>query len=94
MSHQCTIKNADSFKYLLMPELKTLLLTTLNELIDNLVYNISKIQKFFPLKDSVSSMVYLYLTDCKIDTQNTSLENLNVSTLYNKVCKFEIRLRS
>lgn len=65
-----------------MPELKTVLLVTFSELIGNLVYNISEIHKFFPLKDSVSKMVYLYLTDCKIDTEDTSLENLNVSVLH------------
>jgi len=62
-----------------MPELKLLLITVLQDLIDNLVYNVSEITTFFPLKDSVSNIVYLYRTDCKIDLQNTSFENINVS---------------
>lgn len=62
-----------------MPELKSLLLTELQDLIDCLVYNISEVHKFFPLKESVSNIIYLYLTDCKIDLENMSLENINVS---------------
>lgn len=65
--------------YLLMPELKILLLTVIQDLVNNLVYNISEIHTFFPLKDSVSNIIHLYLADCKIDIQNTSLENINVS---------------
>jgi hypothetical protein len=62
-----------------MPELKNLLLTVMQDLINNLIHNISEIHQFFPLKDSISNIVYLYLTDCKIDLENTSLENINVS---------------
>lgn len=72
-------KNPNAFKYLLMPELRTLLITVLQELINNLVYNVSEVHTFFPLKDSVSNIVYLYKTDCKIDLKNTSFENINVS---------------
>ncbi|XP_016662271.1 uncharacterized protein LOC100167172 isoform X2 [Acyrthosiphon pisum] len=70
-------KNPNAFKYLLMPELRTLLITVLQDLINNLVYNISEVHTFFPLKDSVSNIVYLYKTDCKIDLKNTSFENIN-----------------
>lgn len=62
-----------------MPELKSLLITVLQDLINNLVYNISDVHTFFPLKDSVSNIAYLYRTDCKIDINNTSFENINVS---------------
>jgi len=72
-------KNSNAFKYLLMPELKSLLITVLQDLINNLVYNISEVHKFFPLKESVSNIVYLYRTDCKIDLNNISFENINVS---------------
>lgn len=74
-------KNANAFIYLLMPELKNRFLTVLQDLINNLIYNISKIHTFFPLKNSVSNIVYLYLTDCKIDLENISLENINVSVI-------------
>ncbi|CAH1732545.1 unnamed protein product [Aphis gossypii] len=70
-------KNPNAFKYLLMPELKSLLITVLQDLINNLVYNISDVHTFFPLKDSVSNIAYLYRTDCKIDINNTSFENIN-----------------
>ncbi|VVC36528.1 Hypothetical protein CINCED_3A022662 [Cinara cedri] len=70
-------KNSNIYLYLLMPELKSLLLTELQDLINCLVYNISEVQTFFPLKDSVKNIIYLYLTDCKIDIENTSLENIN-----------------
>lgn len=63
----------------MMPELKLLLLTIIQDLINSLVQNISEIHKFFPLKDSVSNIVYLYLTDSKVNIQDISLENLNVS---------------
>lgn len=76
-----TSKNSNAFKYLLMPELRTLLLDMLHDLINFLVYNISEIHKFFPLKDFVSNIVYLYLTDCNVDVKDTSLENINVSIL-------------
>lgn len=62
-----------------MPELKILLMTVVQDLINNLVNKISEIHTYFPLKDSVSNVVYLYLADCKIDLKNTSLENINVS---------------
>jgi len=62
-----------------MPEFKSLLITVLQELINNLVNNVSEVHTFFPLKDSVSNIVYLYRTDCKIDLNNTSFENINVS---------------
>lgn len=65
--------------YLLMPELKSLLITVLQDLINSLVYNVSEVHTFFPLKDSVSNIIYLYRTDCKIDLKNNSLENINVS---------------
>lgn len=68
--------------YLLMPELKSLLLAVIQDLINCLVKNISEVHTFFPLKDSVTNVAYLYLTDCTIDLKNTSLENINVS-LYN-----------
>lgn len=64
-----------------MPELKSLLLTELQDLIDCLVYNITEVHKFFSLKNSVSNIIYLYLTDCKINLENTSLENINVSMI-------------
>ncbi|CAI6358990.1 unnamed protein product [Macrosiphum euphorbiae] len=70
-------KNPNAFKYLLMPELRTLLITVLQELINNLVYNVSEVHTFFPLKDLFSNIVYLYKTDCKIDLKNTSFENIN-----------------
>jgi len=66
-----------------MPELKTLLITVLQDLINNLVYSVTEVHTFFPLKDSVSDIVYLYRTDCKIDIENTSLENINVSIAWN-----------
>lgn len=72
-------KNANALVYLLMPELKTVLITVIQDLINCLQYNISDVHTFFPLKDSVSNVVYLYRTDCKIDLQNISLENINVS---------------
>lgn len=72
-------KNSNAFKYLLMPELRTLILYMLHDLINFLVYNICEIHKFFPLKDFVSNIVYLYLTDCNFDVKDTSLENINVS---------------
>lgn len=75
--HTCDGKNPNVFKYLLMPELRTLLITVLQDLINNLVYNISEVHTFFPLKDSVSNIVYLYKTDCKIDLKNTSFDNIN-----------------
>jgi len=62
-----------------MPELKYLLITVLQDMINNLVHNVSEVHTFFPLKDSVSNIVYLYRTDCKIDLKNTSIENINVS---------------
>lgn len=71
-------KNSNSFVYLLMPELKNMMLTIIQNLINNLVYNISEIHTFFPLKDSVINIINLSLTDYKIDLQNTSLENINV----------------
>lgn len=61
-----------------MPELKNVLLIVLQDLINHIMYNISKVRKFFPLKDSISNFVYLYLTECKIDVKNTSLQNINV----------------
>lgn len=70
--------------YLLMPELKTLLITVIQDIINNLVFNIAQVRAFFPLKNSVSNAVYLYLTDCKVDLKDTSLENLNVS-IYRKI---------
>ncbi|XP_025191236.1 uncharacterized protein LOC112591595 isoform X2 [Melanaphis sacchari] len=70
-------KNPNAFKYLLMPELKSLLTSVLQDLINNLGCNISEIHSFFPLKDSVSNIVYLYRTDHKIDLNNTSFENIN-----------------
>ncbi|XP_060844643.1 uncharacterized protein LOC132924379 [Rhopalosiphum padi] len=72
-------KNPNAFNYLLMPEFKSLLITVLQELINNLVNNVSEVHTFFPLKDSVSNIVYLYRTDCKIDLNNTSFENINKS---------------
>lgn len=69
--------------YLLMPELRTLLFTVIQDIINNLVFNISQVHAFFPLKDSITNVVYLYLTDCRVDLQDTSLENLNVS-IYGK----------
>lgn len=62
-----------------MPELKTLLITVIQDLINNLIYNVTEVHTFFPLKDSVSNIAYLYRTDCKIDIKNTSFENINVS---------------
>ncbi|XP_015370720.1 PREDICTED: uncharacterized protein LOC107166531 [Diuraphis noxia] len=75
--HTYAGKNPNAFKYLLMPELKYLLITVLQDLINNLVHNVSEVHSFFPLKDSVSNIVYLYRTDCKIDLKNTSIENIN-----------------
>jgi len=72
-------KNIHFFMYLLMPELKSILLNVLQDLINHLIYNISEVHTFFPLKDFISNVVYLYLTDCEIDVKNTSLENINVS---------------
>lgn len=71
--------------YLLMPELKSVLFAVIQDLIDCLVKNISEVHSFFPLKDSVTNVAYLYLTDCTIDLKNTSLENINVSFYYNPV---------
>lgn len=68
-----------------MPELKTMLLTVIQDLVNNLVYSIAEIHSFFPLKNAVSDAVYLYLTDCKIDLHNTSLDNINVSRYYLKM---------
>lgn len=65
--------------YLLMPELKSVFLSIIQSLIDNLVSNISEVHTFFPLKDSIINVVNLFLTDCKIDQQNMSLDNINVS---------------
>lgn len=69
--------------YLMMPELKNVLMTTLQDLINHLIYNISEVHTYFPLKKSVSNVVYLYLTDCNIDVKDTSLENIYVSKLFN-----------
>jgi len=81
--------------YLMMPELKVLLLTVLKDLINSLVYNISDIHTFFPLKDSMSNITYLYLTDYKIDFQDTSIENINVSItsilLINNMCLYYMK---
>lgn len=65
--------------FLLMPELRTLLLTVMQDLINSLVHDISEVHAFFPLKDFVSNIIYLYNMDCKIDLNDTSLENINVS---------------
>lgn len=71
-------KNSNSFFYLLMPELKKILLTVTQSLINNLVCNISEVHTFFPLKDSANNIINVSLTDHNIDLQNTSLENINV----------------
>ncbi|XP_050437956.1 uncharacterized protein LOC126844129 isoform X2 [Adelges cooleyi] len=69
--------NTDTFVYLLMPEMKNSLLTLVQDLIDRLVQSISEVHRKFPLKQSVSKVIYLYLNDCKIDLENLSLENIN-----------------
>lgn len=71
-------KNSNSFFYLLMPELKKMLLTVTQSLINNLICNISEVHTFFPLKNSANNIINVSLTDHNIDLQNTSLENINV----------------
>ncbi|XP_050437957.1 uncharacterized protein LOC126844129 isoform X3 [Adelges cooleyi] len=73
--------NTDTFVYLLMPEMKNSLLTLVQDLIDRLVQSISEVHRKFPLKQSVSKVIYLYLNDCKIDLENLSLENINKGSI-------------